>query len=156
MKYIGIMSGTSLDGIDAVICEFSADNQVQLIAKCSLPFEPQLQADLQKLQSLRWKCLDAASVKIADKQRLSCLEASVSDLESQVVTLQQSHMELTEKCHVSTSTMDSIKQRNDKYGVSLKSILSLCEILSTNSSDASRPTSFSSQTCLAATVSSPR
>ena len=49
MKYIGIMSGTSLDGIDAVICEFSADNQVQLIAKCSLPFEPQLQTDLQKL-----------------------------------------------------------------------------------------------------------
>ena len=49
MKYIGIMSGTSLDGIDAVICEFSEDNQVQLIAKCSLPFEPQLQTDLQKL-----------------------------------------------------------------------------------------------------------
>lgn len=49
MKYIGIMSGTSLDGIDAVICEFTDDNQVQLIAKCSLPFEPELQADLQKL-----------------------------------------------------------------------------------------------------------
>ncbi len=49
MKYIGIMSGTSLDGIDAVICEFTDDDQVQLIAKCSLPFEPELQADLQKL-----------------------------------------------------------------------------------------------------------
>lgn len=49
MKYIGIMSGTSLDGIDAVICEFTDDDQVQLIAKCSLPFEPQLQADLQRL-----------------------------------------------------------------------------------------------------------
>lgn len=49
MKYIGIMSGTSLDGIDAVICEFAAENRVELIAKCSLPFEPELQADLQKL-----------------------------------------------------------------------------------------------------------
>lgn len=39
--YIGMMSGTSLDALDAVLCQF-IDNQPKIIATHSRPFEPQL------------------------------------------------------------------------------------------------------------------
>ncbi len=44
-KYIGIMSGTSLDGIDAVLVATDGE-QVRLLARTSSPFEPDLRQRL--------------------------------------------------------------------------------------------------------------
>ncbi len=46
--YIGVMSGTSMDGVDTVIAEISSDN-VRLVSSHSLPFPVQLKNDLIKL-----------------------------------------------------------------------------------------------------------
>ena len=48
--YIGMMSGTSLDGIDAVLAEFSPDGQAQLLGAVSAPFAPSLRQALFALQ----------------------------------------------------------------------------------------------------------
>ena len=48
--YIGMMSGTSLDGIDAVLAEFSPDGQAQLLGAVSTPFAPSLRQALFALQ----------------------------------------------------------------------------------------------------------
>lgn len=44
--FIGMMSGTSLDGMDAVICQFFDDKPVEIIAKHSLPFTAELRQTL--------------------------------------------------------------------------------------------------------------
>ncbi|MXS80284.1 anhydro-N-acetylmuramic acid kinase [Nitrosomonas eutropha] len=45
MYYIGIMSGTSLDGVDAVLVNFSGSS-FSLIDTCYVPYDPFLQAEL--------------------------------------------------------------------------------------------------------------
>lgn len=48
--YVGLMSGTSLDGVDASVVDLSAD-PVQVLAGVHLPFESQLRASLLALNS---------------------------------------------------------------------------------------------------------
>ena len=49
--YIGMMSGTSLDGIDAVLAELGPDGQTQLLGAVSAPFAPPLREALLALQT---------------------------------------------------------------------------------------------------------
>jgi len=45
-RYIGLMSGTSLDGVDAALLTFTASGAAQLSASCYQPFSDQLRQDL--------------------------------------------------------------------------------------------------------------
>ena len=47
-RYIGLMSGTSVDGVDAVLADFS-NERVQTLAHVHLPFVPALREALQGL-----------------------------------------------------------------------------------------------------------
>jgi anhydro-N-acetylmuramic acid kinase len=49
--YIGMMSGTSLDGIDAVLAELGPDGETQLCGAVSAPFAPPLRDALLALQT---------------------------------------------------------------------------------------------------------
>jgi anhydro-N-acetylmuramic acid kinase len=49
--YIGMMSGTSLDGIDAVLAELGPDGETQLLGAVSAPFAPPLREALLALQT---------------------------------------------------------------------------------------------------------
>jgi len=49
--YIGMMSGTSLDGIDAVLAELGPDGETQLCGAVSAPFAPLLREALLALQT---------------------------------------------------------------------------------------------------------
>ena len=47
-RYIGLMSGTSVDGVDAVVADFS-DDKVRTLGHVHVPFTPALRAQLQAL-----------------------------------------------------------------------------------------------------------
>ncbi len=49
--YIGMMSGTSLDGIDAVLAELGPNGETQLLGAVSAPFAPPLREALLALQT---------------------------------------------------------------------------------------------------------
>ena len=49
--YIGLMSGTSLDGIDAVLAKIGPNGDTSLLDAVSTPFSPGLRQDLAELQS---------------------------------------------------------------------------------------------------------
>jgi anhydro-N-acetylmuramic acid kinase len=49
--YIGLMSGTSLDGIDAVLAKIGPNGETSAQASVSMPFEPALRKALFELQS---------------------------------------------------------------------------------------------------------
>ena len=49
--YIGLMSGTSLDGIDAVLAQIEASGEACLLNSVSTPFSPELRKALLDLQS---------------------------------------------------------------------------------------------------------
>ncbi len=51
MLCIGLMSGTSLDGVDAVLAKFSADGKPLLLEHCHLPFPAELRQQFMRLQS---------------------------------------------------------------------------------------------------------
>lgn len=49
-RYIGLMSGTSVDGVDAVLGDF-ADGQVRTLGHVHVPFTPELRGQLQALMA---------------------------------------------------------------------------------------------------------
>ncbi len=49
--YIGVMSGTSLDGIDAVLARFPTDGGLHLLAHTHAPFDARLRAELLALNT---------------------------------------------------------------------------------------------------------
>ena len=51
MLYIGLMSGTSLDGVDGALVDFSDDGGVRSLGDAYIAFPASLRADLMALQS---------------------------------------------------------------------------------------------------------
>lgn len=49
--YIGVMSGTSLDGVDAVLCQFSTDGQPSFVARHHEPFHHALRQQILELNT---------------------------------------------------------------------------------------------------------
>lgn len=49
--YIGLMSGTSLDGVDGVLVQWNASQQIQVLAYASQAFSPELRHELLALNS---------------------------------------------------------------------------------------------------------
>lgn len=51
MLFIGVMSGTSTDGVDAVLCRIARAESVRVVAHCSLPLPAALRAEIFALNS---------------------------------------------------------------------------------------------------------
>ncbi len=49
--YIGLMSGTSLDGVDGVLADFADDGAIRTLGAAFIPYDAQLRADLMALQA---------------------------------------------------------------------------------------------------------
>ncbi len=68
MKVLGLMSGTSTDGIDAALCEIGADSQIELLAFECAPYSP----------DLRQRVLDACANR-ADVAEIARLNVAIGE-----------------------------------------------------------------------------
>ena len=73
--YVGLMSGTSLDGVDAVVAEFDQYGTPRLLARASEHFTPDLRQELLALNSSGADELARAAVA---SQALAHLYATVT------------------------------------------------------------------------------
>ena len=60
-RYIGLMSGTSLDGVDAVLLEMNAQGKPQVVEDSSLPFPDAVREQVLQLQAIGHNELDLAA-----------------------------------------------------------------------------------------------
>ena len=75
--YLGLMSGTSLDGVDGALADFDGDI-VRTLAAAYLPFPPQLRAELMALQSAGPNEIEREA--LAANQLAACYARCVADL----------------------------------------------------------------------------
>lgn len=75
--YIGLMSGTSLDGVDAVLAGFDASG-FRLIDHCHLPYAPELRRELLNLNQCQHDELRRAAIAANEVAR--CCAAAVQRL----------------------------------------------------------------------------
>lgn len=60
--FIGLMSGTSTDGVDAVLCRIDAPDQIKGIAHYAMPFPQELRAEILALNSPTYNELHRAAL----------------------------------------------------------------------------------------------
>lgn len=66
MLYIGLMSGTSLDGIDAALVEINSDGKPQLLASHYQPYSTALQAKIFQLS--QDECIELKEMALLDQE----------------------------------------------------------------------------------------
>ncbi|PKO60036.1 MAG: anhydro-N-acetylmuramic acid kinase, partial [Betaproteobacteria bacterium HGW-Betaproteobacteria-17] len=69
-RYIGLMSGTSLDGVDAVLAEIGPEDQTRLIRSHYLPYTDSLRAQLLALHTPQANEIHLAAVAANELARL--------------------------------------------------------------------------------------
>ena len=78
MRVIGLMSGTSLDGVDAAAIETDGETVQAFGPRTTLPYEPELRADLRRL-------IDRADALAADDPLLRETERQLTEAHGQAV-----------------------------------------------------------------------
>ena len=66
--YIGLMSGTSVDGIDAALVEVTSANAVNVIETQFTPFSEQLRRDINQLAQTNWNIHGDSLTQCSDSQ----------------------------------------------------------------------------------------
>ena len=79
LRTIGLMSGTSLDGVDAAWLETDGEQIGTIGPRLTLPYDDRLRADLRRL-------LDAAPTLAPDDRRLKSAEARLTEYHIRAVT----------------------------------------------------------------------
>lgn len=70
MLFIGLMSGTSTDGVDAVLCRIQSPTSVQVIQHCALPMDASLRAEIVALNQPGYDELNRAALVANQLSRL--------------------------------------------------------------------------------------
>ena len=91
-RFIGLMSGTSLDGVDAVLVQFPAPQQVRVLGRASLPYPVPLRQALLRLQENH----------AGELHQAACVGNQLATLYAEVVE------QLLDTCQLSPSAIKAI------------------------------------------------